>query len=81
MERYDIAVIGAGVTGLMLARELSRAGARVALVEASDGVIAGATRRNEGWVHAGTYHALSIEDLRQAEEVVSRCQYGWNRYP
>lgn len=37
MERYDIAVIGAGVTGLMLARELSRAGARVALVEASDG--------------------------------------------
>ena len=37
-DSVDVVVVGAGLAGLMAARELSRGGARVAVVEARDRV-------------------------------------------
>ena len=50
---YDAAIIGAGVTGAALARELSRCRLRILLLEAGDDVALGATRANSGIVHGG----------------------------
>lgn len=50
---YDVAIIGAGVTGSMIARELSMLQVKVCLIEAHADVAAGATKANSGIVHAG----------------------------
>ncbi|MBQ6330012.1 MAG: NAD(P)/FAD-dependent oxidoreductase, partial [Kiritimatiellae bacterium] len=50
---FDIAVIGAGVVGCAVARELSRFAARVAVVEAGSDVAEGASKANSAIVHAG----------------------------
>ena len=52
-EFYDVAIIGAGITGCAAAFELSRTAARIALLERDGDVAAGATRANSGIVHAG----------------------------
>lgn len=49
----DVAIIGAGVVGGMLARELSRYELSVTLLEAQPDVALGATRANSAIVHAG----------------------------
>jgi len=51
--KYDVAIIGAGVTGSMIARELSMFDVRVCVIEAASDVAAGASRANSGIVHAG----------------------------
>ncbi len=50
---YDVIVIGAGVTGSAVARELSRFDLRVAVLEKSCDVAEGATKSNSAIVHAG----------------------------
>ncbi len=50
---YDAAVIGAGVIGSIIARELSMLDIRVCLIEAKEDVASGASRANSGIVHAG----------------------------
>ena len=50
---YDIAIIGAGVTGAMTARELSKYNLKIALIEKCNDVAMGATKANSGIVHAG----------------------------
>ncbi len=50
---YDVAIIGAGITGAMIARELSQCNAKVCVIEAAADVAVGATRANSGIVHAG----------------------------
>ena len=50
---YDVAIIGAGVTGGMLARELSRYDLKICLLEKDNDVACGATRANSGIVHGG----------------------------
>ena len=49
----DILVIGAGITGTALARELSRYDASLCVVDRSCDVAGGATKANSGIVHAG----------------------------
>lgn len=49
----DFAIIGAGVIGGMIARELSRYDVSVAIYEAAPDVSLGATRANSAIVHAG----------------------------
>jgi hypothetical protein len=56
-----------------------RLGYRVAVIDKAPEILAGTSSRNEGWLHAGTYHAASIADRSQARVVASRCQYGWNQ--
>ncbi len=50
---YDVAVVGAGVIGGMLARELSRYQLSVCLLERENDVAMGATKANSGIVHGG----------------------------
>ena len=50
---YDILIVGAGVTGAMAARELSRYDLSVCLLEAANDVACGASRANSGIVHGG----------------------------
>ncbi|MET9436441.1 FAD-dependent oxidoreductase [Streptomyces sp. NPDC006551] len=50
---YDVAVVGAGVVGCALARELARHSLRVALVEASGDVGDGTSKANTAILHTG----------------------------
>lgn len=50
---YDIAIIGAGVVGGMIARTLSKYDIKIVLLEKEGDVALGATRANSAIVHAG----------------------------
>lgn len=50
---YDVVIVGAGVTGGMLARELSRYDLKVCIAEKENDVATGASRANSGIVHGG----------------------------
>lgn len=50
---YDVAILGAGVTGCAIARQLARNDLKIALVEACEDVAMGASRANSAIVHAG----------------------------
>ena len=56
MERIDSVVIGAGVIGLAVARELARAGREVIVVEATDAIGTVTSARNSEVLHAGIYY-------------------------
>ena len=51
--RYDVVIIGGGVTGTAAARELSRYKAKVCVVEREEDVCCGTSKANSGIVHAG----------------------------
>ena len=53
MEKFDILIAGAGVTGGMIARELSRYQLTVCLLDKANDVATGATKANSGIVHGG----------------------------
>ena len=50
---YDIAIIGAGVTGAAIARELSKYNLKVCVIEAHSDVCEGTSKANSGITHAG----------------------------
>ena len=50
---YDILIIGAGVTGGMIARELSRYDLNLCLLEKENDVACGASKANSGIIHGG----------------------------
>ncbi|MFF5973500.1 FAD-dependent oxidoreductase [Streptomyces sp. NPDC012769] len=52
-DAYDVAVVGAGVVGCAIARELARYRLRVALVEAGDDVGEGSSKANTAILHTG----------------------------
>ena len=52
-ESYDVAVIGAGVVGCCIARELARFDLDIVVLEAGLDIACGATRANSGIVHVG----------------------------
>jgi L-2-hydroxyglutarate oxidase len=58
VDRYDLAIVGAGIIGLATARELlSRSpGLRVAVVDGAGAVGTGQTANNSGVIHAGIYY-------------------------
>lgn len=77
-ERYDVCVIGAGVSGANIARRLSAYELRVVLVEKEADVSFGVSKANSGIIHGGFHHhkkhlksrlelqgALMFERLRQ----------------
>lgn len=76
IEKFQVALIGGGVTGLMTAFKLTEIGIRVALIERQPALASGPSTRNEGWLHRGTYHASSIRDRQSAIQVARRCIYG-----
>ena len=58
---YDVLVIGAGVVGGAVARELAKYKLKVCIVEKCNDVAMGATRANSAIVHAG--FALRLPSL------------------
>lgn len=50
---YDVAIIGAGVTGAMTARKLTSYGLKICVIEKENDVAMGATKANSAIVHAG----------------------------
>lgn len=59
---YDVAIIGGGVVGCAIARELSRYRLRVALIEREAEVGFGTTKTNSGIIHAG--HHTGLDTLK-----------------
>ncbi len=56
MESVEAIVIGAGVVGLAVARELARAGHETIILEAEDAVGTHTSSRNSEVIHAGIYY-------------------------
>ena len=54
---YDVIVIGGGVVGLAIARELSKQERKIALLERASDVCEGTSKANSGIIHAG-YDAM-----------------------
>lgn len=67
----DVTVVGSGIAGLWSAKELVDLGLKVNVIEKSGTLADGATTRNEGWLHAGTYHAVAIENEDEISSVVA----------
>lgn len=55
--RTRIGIVGAGIVGLAVARQLAAAGHEVTVFEKEDAVATHQTGRNSGVVHAGIYYA------------------------
>lgn len=64
---YDVIIIGGGATGAGIARDCSRRGIRVLLIERFD-ISTGATGRNHGLLHSGARYAVT--DQESAEECI-----------
>ena len=66
MADAQIAVIGGGIAGCLLACELSDLGGDVALIDANDELMAGASCWNEGKIHLGLTY-LGTDSLETAQ--------------
>lgn len=56
MDRVDCIVVGAGVVGLAVARQLALSGREVVILEAADAIGTGTSSRNSEVIHAGIYY-------------------------
>ena len=52
-ERFDVAIIGAGVVGCAVARRFALAGAKVILIEKGADILSGASKANSAILHTG----------------------------
>ena len=80
-ERFDVAIIGAGLIGVALARRLTLAGAKVVLLEKALDPLDGASKGNSAILHTGfdapvgsLEHQCMVEGRRQFLE--NRAQLG-----
>ena len=80
-EECDLAVVGGGILGLAVARELTRRrpGLSAAVLEAGPAVAGGQTGANSGVIHAGIYYLpgslkarLCVEGAREMYELCER---------
>ena len=55
VERIECAVIGAGIVGLAVARELAMRGKEVIVLESENAIGTGTSSRNSEVIHAGIY--------------------------
>lgn len=73
MEHYDVAIIGAGVSGAAIARNLSAYEVSVVLLERECDVSFGVSKANSGIIHAGFHHPPSM--LKTRLEVKGNAMY------
>ena len=76
MDQYDVIVIGAGVSGCAVARELARREARVLVVERADDVCCGTSKANSAIVHAG-FDAQPGSLMAKLNVEGNRLMYEW----
>lgn len=75
---YDVIVIGAGVSGCAIARELSRYEASVCVVEKEEDVCCGTSKANSAIVHAG-FDAQPGSLMAKLNVEGNRLMYEWAR--
>ena len=75
---FDVAIIGAGVVGGMIAKELAKYDLSICIIEKENDVAMGASKANSGIVHAGfdakvgTLKAkLNVKGSKMMKEVCS----------
>lgn len=68
MDSIDCAVIGAGVVGLAIAREMALAGCDVVIIEAENAIGSITSARNSEVIHAGIYYAAGSLKARLCVE-------------
>jgi L-2-hydroxyglutarate oxidase LhgO len=68
LDRAEVAVVGAGVVGLAVARALAREGREVLLLEAARACGTGASSRNSEVIHAGLYYPAASLKARLCVE-------------
>src|SRR3954462_4517466 len=74
MDRVDAVVIGAGVVGLAIARELAMAGREVIILDAEDAIGTHTSSRNSEGIHAGIYYptgSLKAQSCVAGRELLS----------
>jgi len=71
---YDVVIIGGGVVGAALARELSKYELKAALLEKSTDIAAGTTKANNGMIHAGVEPSRGT--LKRMLNVRGNAMYG-----
>ncbi len=83
---FDVIIVGAGVSGCAVARELSRYDMKTAVLERASDVCEGTSKANSGIVHAG-YDAepgtvkalLNIRGSRRMEELSEELDFPYKR--
>src|SRR5690349_19233333 len=76
----QVTIVGAGIAGLSIGYRLAQYGLFPLIIESGSQIASGSTTRNEGWLHAGTFHSQSIKDPNQALRVAKRCMYGHEHF-
>lgn len=83
---YDVLILGAGVSGSAIARELAKTNLRVAVLEKEEDVCCGTSKANSGIVHAG-YDAkpgslkakLNVRGNAMMEELAKTLHFDFQR--
>lgn len=68
MDEVECVIVGAGVVGLAIARQLARAGREVIVLEAADAIGTGTSSRNSEVIHAGIYYSAGLTKARLCVE-------------
>lgn len=83
---YDVLIIGGGVTGAAIARELSRYDLKTALFEKGEDVCSGTSKANSGIAHAGFDAApgslkakMNIRGSQMMEELSRKLDFPYKR--
>lgn len=83
---YDIAIIGAGVTGAAIARELSKYNLKVCVIESHSDVCEGTSKANSGITHAGfdahprsLKARLNVEGAKKMEALSKELDFPYKR--
>lgn len=85
-EIYDVTIVGGGVIGCAIARELSRYNLRVVLLERNAEVAFGTTKTNSGIIHPGHDTPLStlkgrlvVKGNRMFDQLQTELKFGFER--
>ena len=81
LDSYDVAIIGAGIAGTSVARQISGGDARVVVLDARNDVGTGASRANQGIWHTGfdTYPGSPLSNfVRRGYDLLSEYAYRAN---
>lgn len=83
---YDIAIIGAGVTGAAIARELSKYNLKICVIESHSDVCEGTSKANSGITHAGfdahprsLKARLNVEGAKKMEALSKELDFPYKR--